>query len=395
MLVGEVEIVFQPLLFFQMDIRMLYEDLTVAYLDARRHKRRTVNQLDFELNLEHNLYELASEIWDRRYSLKPSICFIVDKPVKREIFAANFRDRVVHHYVIGKVNHIFENQFIFDSYSCRVSKGTHFGVNRLDHFIRSATCNYTKPAYILKLDLRGFFMSINRTLLYSMVERLFTERYKGEDKDILLYLIKRIVFNDPTQGCIIKGKRSDWRGLPPTKSLFHARRDCGLPIGNLTSQIFANVYMSGFDRWMKEEKRCRYYGRYVDDFYVVGSDAKELSALVTDIREFLRTNLFLTLHPKKICLEPAECGVKYLGVCLKPYRRTIANRTKGNFYEALQMYNALMVCCDGNVTRELLHKVQSSYNSYTGIMGHYSTYNLIHKYVISYLDDRWLQWIVL
>ncbi len=148
---------------FLMNFFTLTEDLTVAYFDTRRHKRPTYNQLEFELNLEHNLCELASEIWDKRYSLKPSICFIVDKPVKREIFAANFRDRVVHHYVIG----------------------------------------------------------------------------------------------------------------------------------NLTSQKFANVYVSGFDRWIKEDKGCRFYGRYVDDFYTVGSDAKELSALIPDIREFLHSNELL------------------------------------------------------------------------------------------------------
>ncbi len=325
-----------------MNIIALVEDLTVAYFDARRHKRSTYNQLEFELNLEHNLYELASEIWDRCYSPKPSICFIVDKPVKREIFAAN----------------------------------------------------YAKPAYILKLDLRGFFMSIKRPLLFSMVEKLVMERYNGDDKDIMLYLIRCIIFNEPTKGCIIKGRKSDWRGLPDTKSLFHARPDCGLPIGNLTSQIFANVYLNGFDHWIKEVKGCKCYGRYVDDFYVVAGDAKALTALVFDVREYLKANLSLTLHPKKIYLEPIWCGVKYLGVYVKPYRRTIVNNTKGNYYESIRKYNELLERCDGEVSNELLFKAQSSFNSYLGIMKHYSTYRLIKRYEVRYLDARWLQWCV-
>lgn len=244
---------------------LLY-DLWVAYFDARQNKRNTMNALAFEQNLEHNMFVLYRELLERRYHLSLSICFILSKPVKREIFAAHFRDRIIHHYIIRKLMPLFENQFIYDAYSCRVGKGTLFGINRLRHFMRSSTQNYTKKAYILKLDLSGFFMSINKRILWEMISRLILCKYSEYDGELLLYLTELVIMNNPTQECILKGHNRDWDGLPPNKSLFTAKSGCGLPIGNLTSQVFANYYLTPFDRFVKETLKIKYYGRYVDDF---------------------------------------------------------------------------------------------------------------------------------
>ena len=218
----------------------LRDALFRAFFDARKNKRNTINALAFEMDLETNLRKLYEDIIYGTYNISPSICFIVEKPVKREIFAANFRDRVVHHYVINQLMDVFENQFIYDSYSCRVGKGNLFGVERLRKFIRSCTANYSRDAYILKLDIQGFFMNINKKQLCDKITTLVRRKYQGWDKEILLSLIRQIVMNDPTDGCIVKGKRSDWDGLPSSKSLFCTPKECGLPIGNLTSQVFAN-----------------------------------------------------------------------------------------------------------------------------------------------------------
>ena len=128
----------------------------------------------------------------------------------REIFAADFKDRVVHHLIIGKLDHLFEKQFIHDSYSCRVGKGTHFGIGRIDKFIRQCSLNYTKNCYILKLDLQGFFMSINKPILFTKLEKFINEKHQSTDKDLILKLCKQVIFNDPTKYCIIKGNKSDW-----------------------------------------------------------------------------------------------------------------------------------------------------------------------------------------
>ena len=261
-----------------MDKTDLIKELLYSYYDARKNKRNTYNQLSFELKYEKNIISLAEQILEKKYTPKPSICFIVDKPVKREIFAADFRDRVVHHYIFNNINPIFEKLFIHDSYSCRKGKGTHYGIKRVDHFIRSCSQNYTIPCYILKLDIKGYFMCINKNILFDKI-MLVLENNRDKintDYETLIYLIEKTIFNDPTKNCKIKSKRSDWNDLPDSKSLFYAKKDCGLPIGNLTSQLFGNVYLNDFDHWVKNDLGIRYYGRYVDDMILIHNDINYL-----------------------------------------------------------------------------------------------------------------------
>ena len=241
-------------LFENTDAAKLQIELFKAYFDARKNKRNTINQLAFEQNLESNVFSLADKIISGLYSPRPSICFIVNQPVKREIFAADFRDRVVHHYIYNHLSPLFEKVFINDCYSCRKGKGTHYGIKRIDHFIRSCSKNYSRDCHILKLDIKGYFMSINRNILYEKVKKEILYNSTKIDFDIQLVttLIKQTIFNDPTQNCKVKGLKKDWSGLPKSKSLFYAKHNCGLPIGNLTSQLFGNVYLNEFDHWVKK-----------------------------------------------------------------------------------------------------------------------------------------------
>jgi RNA-directed DNA polymerase len=237
-------------LFNNIDYPQLTEELFGAYFDCRKNKRNTLNALKFEKHLEQNVFKLIDDIYQGKYRLGRSIAFIVNKPVKREIFAADFRDRVVHHWLINKLNPLFENIFIEDSYACRVSKGTHYGVQRADTFIKACSENYSNDCYILKLDIQGFFMHINRNLLFGMLERFIHQYYTMPDKELVLEITRKIIFNHPIQNCIVKGHKKDWEGLPKNKSLFHSPANCGLPIGNLTSQVFANFYMHQFDAYV-------------------------------------------------------------------------------------------------------------------------------------------------
>ncbi len=214
-------------------------ELFAAYFNCRKHKRNTRNALAFEVDYETHLLKLWTEINDGRYRPGKSIAFIINKPVKREIFAADFRDRVVHHLVINKLNPLFEKAFIHDNYACRSGKGTHLGIQRVDRFIRQCSQNYSKDCYVLKLDVKGFFMHINKSLLSTALQAFIEQKYQGADKAVLLELCQKIIDYDPTQNCIVKSKPSQWQGLPPDKSLFHSPTHCGLPIGNLTSQVFA------------------------------------------------------------------------------------------------------------------------------------------------------------
>lgn len=192
----------------------LLNDLRQAYLDARRRKRNKPYQQRFEANLESNLESLCDALWNRTYKPLPSDCFIVTDPKRREVFAAHFRDRIVHHLYFNYTHELFERTFIQDSYSCIKGRGTHFGINRLRQHILQESRNYTRNCYVLKMDIRGYFMSINRNILLEIclksLERMskhLVSQYRKEvwndrmDMDFVRYLTEKIVMLEPTDGC--------------------------------------------------------------------------------------------------------------------------------------------------------------------------------------------------
>ncbi len=341
------------------------------------------------MDYESNLLTLYEELISRTYRIKKSICFINFKPVQREIFAADFRDRVIHHLIYNYISPLFEKRFIHDSYSCRKGKGTHYGIKRMSKFIRASSQNYTKDCYILKLDISGYFMAMNKHLLY---KKVITELSRQKEKlnfdyDLIIYLVQKVIFNDPTQDCIIKGKRSDWKNLPYTKSLFHAEKDCGLPIGNLTSQLFGNVYMNEFDHFVKRDLGIKYYGRYVDDFILIHPDKQYLLWMIDKIQTYLSEELNLVLHPHKIYLQHFIKGVTYLGAVIKPHRTYIGSRVKGSFYQAIKEQNDLIISHEPSKIEK--ENFVACMNSYLGIMKHHKTYNLRKKMIAQTLSTKW------
>ncbi len=361
-----------PFPVFQLSKEQLLVDLFNAYYDARKHKRNTRNQLRFEINLEENLVNLRDELIERTYKVGRSTCFIIEDPKKREIFAADFRDRVVHHLVYNYIMPIFERTFIADSYSCRKGKGTLYGIHRLAHHIRSCSQNYTYTCYVLKMDIQGYFMNINRARLLSMVcEELQGHAPRkspnGErwaqvlDYGLIFFLLEEIILTDPTQNCIIKGQKSDWDGLPANKSLFRTPHNCGLPIGNLTSQLFSNIYLNRLDQFVKRTLGEKHYGRYVDDFYIASRNRARLEIHKETIREFLRQELGLVLHPLKTKIERTAYGISYLGIYVKPHRVYLDNKTLKRMVRKIRI---VLRMTDGN-------QLLSSVNSYLGYMKHF------------------------
>ncbi len=369
------------------------EELFEAYFECRKNKHNTANALAFEIDYETKLVKLSEEINCGTYTIGKSIAFIVNKPVTREIFAADFRDRVVHHLIINKLNHLFEKQFIYDSYSCRLGKGTHFGIQRIDKFVRRCSKNYTTDCYVLKLDIQGFFMHINKNILWKKLENFINQKYNNPDKELVKQLCKQIIFNNPVKDCTIKGKRNSWNNLPNTKSLFYSAKDCGLPIGNYTSQVFANLYMDALDHYIKHDLGIKYYGRYVDDFVIVHENKEYLKLLIPKLKSFLQSTLKLTLHPKKIHLQHYSKGVKFIGAEINPNRIYIANRTKGNFYHAIQKQNLL--ARDHKPTNQEQKEFQALTNSYLGIMSHYKSYKLRKEMIFNNLSGWWWNYVYL
>lgn len=360
------------------------EDVFEAYYECRKNKKNRAGALQFEVDLEKNLIELWEEINSGTWEPRPSTVFIVEKPVTREVFAAAFRDRIVHHLVIGRLNSVFEKHFIYDSYSCRKGKGTHFGVARAEKFMRR-----TNLGWVLKVDLRGYFMSINRNILYKKLETLINKNYHALDKERIKKLCRIIIFNDPVKDCIFHSPSFLWKHLSKDKSLFTAKKDCGLPIGNLTSQIFANFYLNDFDHFIKKECGISNYGRYVDDCVFFHQSKTCLKRLIPKINSYLKDNLGLSLHPRKIYLQPCQNGVKFLGCFIKPSHTVINHRTFQNFKQSLNCYNNLAV--NHKPDKEEKAAFISSVNSYLGILRHYKTYKKRRKIMNNNISQYWFK----
>ena len=194
-----------------------------AYADARKNKRGKRTQVAFEFDHEKKLMRLHKSIVNRRYKPLRSTAFISTKPVIREVFAAHFQDRVVHHLIFKHLSPVFESQFIEDSYSCRKGKGTLYGVSRMHDFIDECSEHYSTDAYVLKLDIQGYFYSINKEILYETIKKrlLKEEASLTMDLETLDYLIKSTIYAEPTKNVKIYKDEENWARLPKSKSLFY------------------------------------------------------------------------------------------------------------------------------------------------------------------------------
>lgn len=295
--------------------------LYLAYLEARMGgKRKTVDEHNFELNADHNLRALRKQIMNRTYRPGRSRAHIITKPVDREIFAASFPDRVIHHFLYDHVYEWWDKHFIEDSYLCRLGKGTKYGIERLDYHIRSASQNYKKKVWVLKLDIQGYFMSLPRKKLYERAVWGLDQQFKGKKTQLywlLKFLWRVIILDDPAKGAKKVGDLKDWKRIPACKSLFCQKPGIGIVIGNLTSQLLSNIYLDLLDRFVKFKLGYEHYGRYVDDFFIVVTEEQlpQLKKDVLAIEKYLET-LGLTLHPKKRFLQESSKGVPFLGAII-------------------------------------------------------------------------------
>ena len=358
------------------------EDFFIAYYQCRKRKRSTINALEFEVDYEANLVKLWKDVNSGRYEIGRSICFLVTRPKLREIFAADFRDRIVHHVVMMRLEPLFEEIFIEDNYNCRKGKGTLYGVKRLHEQIQQCSNNYTEDCYVGKFDMQGFFMSIHKPTLWKMLEKFIEENYFGNDKRVILWLVEKIVTHCPQYNCIRKTPIHMWDRLARNKSLFTCGDDFGLPIGNLTSQCFANFYLHWFDLYVKNE--FGYYGRYVDDFYIICKDKKHIASFVKHMSDYLYSNLLVKLHPNKIYIQYYKKGVKFTGSVVKGERIYSSNVGVSNVYMAIHKFNE-------DISLDNTEHFVQSLNSYWGFMKHHSSYNVKIR-VFKLIDYRWFKY---
>ncbi len=316
-----------------------------AYYECRRNKRTSRSALAFEVDLEANLITLLDELRAGTWMPAPATVFAITRPKPREVWAAQFRDRIVHHLLYRAIAPLFEPSFIADSCACIPGRGTLYGAERLARHLRSATENWTKPAFVLKADIRNFFGSIRHADLFAMLAR----RVKDPT---MLELCRKLVFQDVRRDALIRGKAYHMAMVPPHKSLFHAAPGVGLPIGNLSSQFFANVYLDGLDQMVKRRLGMRHYVRYVDDMVLVHHDPKVLLAAADAVRAHL-AGIGLELAESKTMVLPSARGVDFVGQVIRPHRvigrakthrtamRRLSNTPDHDFYATCNSYLGL------------------------------------------------------
>lgn len=283
------------------------ENLFQAWNDFRSGKKKKRDVILFERFLEDNLFNLHLTLKNKTYKHGGYHSFYVHDPKLRHIHKATVTDRVIHHLLYKYLYNLFDRHFIYDSYSCRLEKGTHKGVNRLAYFARKVSKNYTKSCWALKLDIKKFFASVDHEVLLKLLKR------KIKDQDILWLFTQ-----------VINSFSSD-RGVGK-----------GVPLGNLTSQVFSNIYMDELDQFIKHKLKVRYYLRYADDFLILSSNKELLSRLIVPIEEFLKEELKLELHPKKIIFRKLDWGTDFLGYIVLPHYRLPRTKTRRRIFERLK-----------------------------------------------------------
>ncbi|MNJ44300.1 reverse transcriptase [compost metagenome] len=296
-----------------------FSDLVQAYYDCRRSKRNSASALAFEMDLERNLAALHSDLVTGQYRPGRSICFVVTRPKPREVWAADFRDRIVHHLLYNHIGPGIERSFIADSFACIRERGTLYAARRLEAKIRSQTQNWSKPGFYLKCDLANFFVAIDKRVLASQLSARIAEPWWRA-------LALQVLMHDPREDYQVRSPAHLFNWVPQHKRLTAQPAHLGLPIGNLSSQFFANVYLDALDQFCKHRLGAKHYVRYVDDFVLLHESPQQLNAWKTEIEAFL-PKLGARLNPSKTILQPIDRGVDFVGHVIKPWRRTTRKRS--------------------------------------------------------------------
>jgi len=298
--------------------------LNLAWKKFSSGKKSRLDVAHYQKYLADNIQALHDALENNTYEHSVYEPFLICDPKQRQIHKATVRDRLVHQAIVSVIEPLFEKRFIYDSYSCRIGKGTHAGVERLGLFLRQASYNNTTKVYVLKCDVRQFFASIDHEILMKQIE-------SKVDDEQTLQLLRTILLSH------------------------NAETGKGIPLGNVTSQLFANIYLHELDWFMKQNLGIKHYLRYCDDFVVVSTDKAYLQSLIEPIRKFLMNKLKLELHPTKVSIHSWNQGVDFLGYVLRPYATSIRAKTR---------------------RRMLARVTEDNLSSYLGVCSHANGYKL-------------------
>lgn len=318
-------------------------NLFSAWREFKKGKTKRFDVQEFEFSLEDNLFLLHQELNSRIYEHSDYTPFYITDPKLRYIYKACVKDRVVHQAIFRILYSIFDKNFIYDSFSCRVNKGTHRAVNRLKEFCDKLSKNNSRNIFVLKCDIKKFFDSVDQEILTEAIKN------KTSDQDFI-WLIEKII-----------------------KS-YKKEEDRGIPLGNVTSQLFANVYLNELDQFIKHKLKIEYYIRYCDDFVILEENKSDLFLIAEKINEFLNNSLSLSLHSDKIVIRKYRQGIDFLGYVVLPYHKVLRTRTKRRVLKKIikrkEQFEQKLVSGKS---------FNQSVQSYLGILNHCNDYNFKKK----------------
>ena len=320
------------------------ENLFAAWEVFKSDKRNKPDVAEFEQKVEQHIFQLRHDLRDKTYKHGPYYGFWVHDPKRRRIHKATVRDRVLHHAIFRVINPVFEPTFIPTSFSCRVGKGTHKGVESVRDMLRAESKNGAEQCWVLKCDVRKFFDSV--------------------DHSVLLGILKRRV-----------GDADAFELLTKIVGSYSATQDKGIPIGNLTSQMFANIYMGEFDHFVKHSLSVKRYARYTDDFVAVSTDKKYLENLLPPMRDFLKEKLKLELHPQKVTIRKYRQGADFLGYVVLPYHMALRTRTKKRMFR--KMADRAAAYHSGAINKAAF---EGALSSYLGVLSHADAHELTERF---------------
>jgi len=316
------------------------DNLFSAWDEFKDGKTNRKDVKKFSFDFKSRIFYLHNKLKDKTYEHSVYHSFYVKDPKLRHIHKACVKDRVLHHAIFRILYSIFDKSFIFDSYSCRIDKGTHRAVNRLQYFAKKVSKNNTKGCFVLKCDIKKYFDSINHDILVNLI------RKKVKDKNVI-WLINIII------------------------NSYSTSPNSGIPLGNITSQLFANIYLNELDKFIKQELKVKYYIRYCDDFLILDISKDYLENLTQKIRSYLEKELKLFLHPNKVIVRKYRQGIDFLGYIVFSYHRVLRVKTKKRMVRNIEQ--KLSYLNQGIITNKSFNQ---TVQSYLGVLKHCNSYKI-------------------
>ena len=342
-----------------------YDEILHAYMQCRKHKRNTKSQLEFEKNFMDKLQNLLQQINSRTYDIGKYTCFAVMHPKPREVWAAPFKERIIHHLIHNELKDEFEKHFIDQTYACIKNRGTLKAIMDAFKGVRKITKNYTEEAYYIKLDIQNYFVSINKDILWNILKE------KIDENSLLGWLVHKSIFANFTKNPKIKNKQL-LKKVPEYKQLSKVEiNHQGLPIGNLTSQFYSNIYLNELDHYCKHKLKLKYYYRYADDILILTQDKHNIHNTIENINIWLKENRNLYLNTSKTIINTCTYGIKFLGSRL--------------FYHYILPSEKILYRCKSlckRISRIIFNKdLYYSLNSYLGLLSVLNTYRIRKRFL--------------